>query len=329
MSADDNSEADLNSVLSGDDTPGEGDGKAGQSLLDLADKGGDDGDQGAAGTGDGDDGTDEPKPFHVKDRPEFLPEQFHDKDSGEVRIESLVKSWKDGQDVIANRVKELPDDAIKAAGLMKVPEGAVSEPTGYEVAIAADLAESSKRVLVPSEELGGEDVMVHRFRDVAAKHRMSGAAFNDCINFYIKESVAVLPAPIDQKAEMAKLGPQAQNVLNATNGFGEALKAQGLIDDAAFEEYRLCCASAPGVLMIQAIRDYYGEKPIPVQMQQAAVNAADAGALRAEQAEIVQLAQDGKIDDREAQRRYDLLQDKYRKHFGEDAAGSSMVEATQ
>lgn len=312
---------------------GDDDGKPGTtSLLDLADKDGE-ADDGAKKTSDDaadkDGGKDKAGGdlLKLETRPDWLPEQFHDPKTGEIRLQGLTKSWKDQQDVIANRVKEMPEDALKNAGLMKIPEGAVSDPEAFELVVDDSLKDAAARVLVEDKELG-EDPMLHKFRGVAAKHKLTGEAFNDIVGWYITESAAVMPAPLDSKAEMAKLGPQGQNVINATNAFGETLKRQGLIDDDTFQEYRLCCASAPGIKLIQAIRDHYGEKSVPVQIQQQAVDAAGSGELRAKQAAIGADLDAGKIDDREAQRRYEALQGEYKKFYGEEPAGASLVESS-
>ena len=244
-------------------------------------------------------------------RPEFLPDQFFDASTGEVRLETLTKAWKDQRDEVKR---------VKAGKFGEVPES----PSDYKIEVPEDLQEIAGRVFIPDQSTG-EDPLVTQFRDFAHAEGMGNEEVNKTLAWYLKTQAATLPDKIDQDAEMAKLGPRAQQLIDATDAFGEAMKANGQFDDAMSEEYRLTASSANGVRMLNAIRDHYGERPVPTQLQAAAAAKPDAGALQEEMGQIMRDLKAGKITDTEAQRRSEALEAKFEAHYGKAPASDSMV----
>ncbi|NIA67586.1 hypothetical protein HBA54_03185 [Pelagibius litoralis] len=251
--------------------------------------------------------------LRLEERPEYLPEQFHDPKTGELRLDGLVKSWKDQQEEI--RALRTEDNTKKAS--------AVENPEDYRLELPDDLKPTADRIFLSDEE-GSEDPIVSAFRDFAHERRMSNQDFNDTIAWYVEQSGAALPDPIDQKEELRKLGPKAQSMIDATANFGDALVANGLFDKEMENEYRLTCTSAAGIRMINAMRDHYGEHSIPTQLQAAAAARPEAAELDEKVAEIMRDKKAGKITEAQAQRRFEAVQVEFEAVHGKEPAGSSV-----
>ena len=108
------------------------------SLLDLAsnrrrdgdaggDGSGDGGDGGQGDGGDGGEGSAGEVGLVLKERPPYLPEQFHNAETGAVNLEALTQSWKDTRDMARGRFADMADEKLTELGLQRVPEDAVTE----------------------------------------------------------------------------------------------------------------------------------------------------------------------------------------------------------
>lgn len=291
--------------------PGDGEGGGKASLLDRAKPAEDDSESAAlgkeAGEGDakGEDG--EPPKFVFKERPAWLPEEFFDKETGEARFEKLAQSR---QDLRAKMGK----------GEHKAPE----KPEGYKVDIPEDLKEAAERVLLPDEETG-EDPLVTEFRSFAHERNISQETFNDIVSWFVRTTEAFTPPPIDQDAELRKLGSNSQAMIDQTLAFGDRLRKTGAIGDAEYEEFRLTCASAAGVKLINAIRSSYGEQPVALLKASETAGGESAADLAKQQGDIARDLAAGKISEEEANRRQAVLDKKFERTYGTEPAGSSVV----
>ena len=69
--------------------------------------------------------------------------------------------------------------------------------------------------------------------------------------------------PINMEEETAKLGPNAQQIIEGVKKWGQGLKAKGVFSDEDFEEFKVFAATANGINTINKLRKYYGEQTIP------------------------------------------------------------------
>lgn len=292
----------------GDGDSGAGPGGGEGSLLDLAkgddadgqggdqDAGGDasqqEGTEGGDGDGKGDDGT--PRSLTFKERPDWLPENFYDKKTGTVNVEALAKSQQDLRKQVSMGGKDVPKD-----------------PTGYEFGVPDDMKDIEDRVLLKGEN-GEPDPIVDWFGKKAVEHEMPKAVAQDMYRDFVKLLGDITPEPINPQDEIKSLGPEGQNYINHLAKFHKHLNDLGVFNKETSAAFLAATTTASGVRMIQGLREYYGEKPIPGNTEIAATSD-DADALRKEMSELLVKADKG---DPSAEREFQRLQAKYEKHYG-------------
>ena len=231
---------------------------------------------------------------------------------GEFAAGSLVKAWKDANE----EVRELR----KAKAPADVPD----KPDDYVYALTEDQQQMAEKVLQPGED-GSEDPVLADFRQFAHDRQMPKGLYGDIVRWYIETTAPLIPDPVDQKAEISKLGTHAQQIIDATDAFGEQMKANGLFDDAMAKEFRITASSAQGIKMLNAIRDHYGEPPVPVQLHQQAVQTGDASDLDAKMGDIARKRAAGELTEDQANREAAALDAEYEKIYGTDPARTSIV----
>jgi hypothetical protein len=67
-------------------------------------------------------------------------------------------------------------------------------------------------------------------------------------------------------AEMAKLGPNGEAIINGTVKWAENLVRQGAWTAEDFEEFKMFGGTANGIRALNRLRNFYGEKDIPVHV---------------------------------------------------------------
>ena len=232
--------------------------------------------------------------------------------NGEFAADSLIKAWKDANDEVRQLRKS------------KAATDAPDKPDGYDYALTEDQQQMAAKVLRPGED-GSEDPVLANFRQFAHEESMSKDLYGKLVRWYIETTAPLIPDPVDQKAELGKLGTHAQKIIDATDSFGETMKANGLFDEAMAQEFRLTCSSAAGIKMINAIRDHYGESPIPVQLHRQAAQTDSAADLDAKVGDIAKRRAAGEITEEQADRELAAAMEGYEEIYGTEPTGRSIV----
>lgn len=164
------------------------------------------------------------------EKPEGLEDKFWDKDKGQVKTEDLNKSYLELQ-------KQFSMGKHKA-------------PKEYDVTSLEDVED--------------DDELKTYFLDWAKENKPTQAAFDNLVNKFKELSVAQEEADsINIEEETAKLGPNAQQIIEGVKKWGQGLKAKGVFSDEDFEEFKVFAATANGINTINKLRKYYGEQTIP------------------------------------------------------------------
>ena len=183
----------------------------------------------------------------VKPRPAEIPEQFWDKAKGEVNTAAALKSYAESQSQVTKLVEE--NKKLKGAS-PKAP----AKAEDYKFEAPADMKDAIK----------SDDPGLGVFRKVAHKMGVSQEQFQAGLTEFLTEAKAFMPEPVDTKAEMAKLGPNAQAVMDAVYGWGKGLVSSGLWSDDEFNEVVIMGSTATGLKALNKLRERSGEKPIPL-----------------------------------------------------------------
>lgn len=174
-------------------------------------------------------------------RPDWLPEQFWDNDKAEPKIQDAIKSWKDTRD-------ELKKAKGKEGTVPAQPEQYVYERASTLPAhIATDADKDSVKIL----------------QTCAHECGLTQDQFAKFANGYFQRVAEVTPPPPDPAAEKAKLGPNADKVVEAVFGWGKGLVNDGRLSPEEFDEMFVMGSTAAGVRALNKIRELVGGAPIP------------------------------------------------------------------
>jgi len=185
------------------------------------------------------------QPGQKQARPDWLKDdKFWDAEKGEPRYEAMHKSF-----------KELEQKFHK--GDHKAPEKAED----YKI----NLADAKKVTLFGNKDAdASKDPAVQELTKWAVENKIPQGALDQLLDKYadlVEPEVKKLQ--IDVVAEKAKLGKNADAVIKNQFDFLGSMYKAGRINDAMLDEARILMETAPGVQFLQALREHYGEQPIP------------------------------------------------------------------
>lgn len=167
----------------------------------------------------------EPTP---RDKPDYIPEKFWDAKKGEVREEEAFKS-----------IAEL--EKAFSQGKHKAPEEYETETLkskGYAV----------------------DDPIVSKYIDWAKDNGVSQKAFDDLVKSIVETSGEVKENyETDEKAELEKLGPNANEIIKSNKLWANGLHNKGLLNDEEREEISVLAYTAAGQKTLQKLRALMGE----------------------------------------------------------------------
>lgn len=246
--------------------------------------------------------ADAPAKLVFKERPAWLPENFHDKTTGEVKIEALAKSQSDLR-------------AQLSKGANKPP----AKADDYKLEFAPEVAESVKRLFVDGDP--AKDPMMKSVRDAAHKHGLSQAQFQSFLGDVLPLLESNQPPAFDAAAEMRALDPnpeKAKQIVQFVINKGQQLRDMGVLTDEMAAEYEIMAGTATGLKTMLALFEYMGEQSIDASLTHGAANSATQGQLDAEMAALMK-----EPDSPAREQKYTALMQKFEKLYGNAPAGRS------
>lgn len=175
------------------------------------------------------------KPGAPKSKPEYLPDNFWDGEKGEANYEAMAKSWSDLRKMVSQ-------------GKHKAPEGGKYDTSSMQW--AGDVE---------------QDPLAKSYVGWAQKWGISQAAFDELAQEVNKLNESMAEPPIDTKAEMAQLGPNANAVINGMVDWGRGLVAKGVWSKDDFDEFKVMGGTARGLTALMKVRSAYeGRVPLEV-----------------------------------------------------------------
>lgn len=158
------------------------------------------------------------------------------------------KFWKDG----------VPDigSALKARGELEkaFSRGDHKAPAEYDISFA-------KQAGIPED-----DPLLGSYKAWAKEHGISQDAFNKLATNYIQmQQQAAQSVRISVEQEKAKLGPQADKIIEEMVTWGQGMVKKGIWSADDFDEFKIMGGTARGLNALMKVREYYGEtRRIPV-----------------------------------------------------------------
>lgn len=173
-------------------------------------------------------------------RPAYVPEQFWDAEKKEIRHEAVFKSMSDTR------------QALKTAGGKKGTTVESADGYKYEAPKVPDHIDASP-----------DDPTVKALRDISFKAGLTQEQFNTLVGGYFEHATKLLPAP-DLAAEKAKLGENAEAVMEAVEAWGQELVNSGIWAPEEFDEIVGMGSTADGLRALNKLREAYGGQQIPL-----------------------------------------------------------------
>jgi len=162
------------------------------------------------------------------ERPEWLPEKFNSGEDLAKAYAEVVKKFSQGK----HKVPEQYDDTVlKNAG---IPE---------------------------------DDELANFVKSWAKENGVNQSAFEDLASKFLSMSqLEAEQAQISFEEEYKKLGNNADVIIKEATDFGQSMIRKGQWSEEDFEEYKLTCGTAQGIRMMRSLRNFLGDKPIPVDV---------------------------------------------------------------
>lgn len=147
----------------------------------------------------------------LPERPEWVPENFWNKDKGEADYEGMAKSWGDLRKKVSMRSddleKKVKEDLDKSR-LAKRPE----KPESYELRLPEGIPEEGW-------EWNEADPLVGFARNLAFESGMGQDEFDNLVSAYVESKIAELP---DVEAETKRLGEKGQERIERIDNWMKA-----------------------------------------------------------------------------------------------------------
>lgn len=190
----------------------------------------------------------------IAERPDFLPEKFWNKDTGEVRLEDMAKSYAKVEKEVSGRITQLAedrkqdiDDAARAALKLEMNEE-------VEAARLSERPESSTEYDIGElPDVFDKDVvdagsLATWWRDFAYNQGLNQEQFKQGMDAYVDYISADLPDPT---TEMAALGDNARARTDAV----EMWSSRFFKDDMELAEIQALGSTAAGVRALERVME--------------------------------------------------------------------------
>jgi hypothetical protein len=171
----------------------------------------------------------------LAERPDWLPERFWDDDKG-ADYQGLAKSQAELYKKLRNGKHEAPEDGE------------------YDLKFVGN-------------KISEDDELMTNFKTMASDRGLTQDDFESIVGMVLDSVPEVQEAPeekFDMDAELAKLGPNAEAITNGVVKWAEGLVKTGAWTGEDFEEFKVMGGTAAGIRTLNRLRQYYGEKDIPV-----------------------------------------------------------------
>lgn len=171
-------------------------------------------------------------------RPDWLPERFWDEDKG-ADYEGLAKS----QDELYKKLR---------GGKHQAPENGEYDTKFLDGAISDD------------------DALLTKFKEVAVDRGLTQDDFEQIVGM-VKDNMGEgqqteETEQFDRQAELSQLGPNAEEIIGGHVKWAQSMVEKGVWNEQHFEEFKVWGGTATGIKALSKLREYYGEKTVPLNV---------------------------------------------------------------
>ena len=174
----------------------------------------------------------------TESKPEWLADRFWDEKKG-ADYEGLAKS----QDELYKKLR---------GGKHQTPDSGE-----YDLAFLND-------------KVPPDDILLNKFKTVAAERSLTQDDFESIVDT-VRDAIAentpdVEEEKFDREQELKKLGPNGQDVIDGHVKWAQSLVDRGAWTPDDYEEFQMWGGTAEGIKALTRLRQYYGEKAIPINV---------------------------------------------------------------
>tara|TARA_R110002012_G_scaffold69966_2_gene180697 strand:+ start:2313 stop:3077 length:765 start_codon:yes stop_codon:yes gene_type:complete len=169
------------------------------------------------------------------ERPDWLPQRFWDDENG-ADYESLAKSQAELYKKLRNGKHEAPEEG------------------NYDLKFVGD-------------KIAEDDELMTKFKTMASDRGLTQDDFESIVGMVLDSIPEQQEAPeekFNMDAEMAQLGPQAEEIKNGIVKWATGLVNNKIWTSEDFDEFKIMAGTAGGIRALNRLRSSYGEKTIPV-----------------------------------------------------------------
>lgn len=213
-----------------------------------------------------------------------------------MKIEALAKSQADLRRQVSSGEHKPPKDA-----------------EGYKFEISEEQKPTAD-VIMP--EGLDDDPMVANFRDTAHELGLSQDQAQKLMSWYVGQAEQFLPEPLNVEAEMKKLGPRANDIMQHMVNLGDKLENVGLLTDELKEEFYLMAGTANGIKVFDAIFQHYGEHRMLDVINRNMHDGETGDSLKREQADMIAKGEKEGWDESRMQREWEKHMEKRNRVYG-------------
>ena len=184
-------------------------------------------------------------PVDIVARPEYIPENFWDKENGVPNVEGLAKSYAELRKAFNNKNNDKPGETAEEYDVDEY----YTETGHYKV----------EGLEIPRDDPGLKAAME------AAKE--AGLGVKQAHNFiakYLDGMKGFLPQPISFEEEMSKLGTNAEKTISGIKVWVDGMKNNGDINDEVYGAILELGKNAAGIKALDVLRQKTGEMSMPI-----------------------------------------------------------------
>lgn len=199
------------------------------------------------------------EPGEIGERPEYIAEQFWDKEKGVLKDEALATSY--------NELRKEFNKLSQEKG-QQSPEKAEDYLLDYKPPHRARPKEGQKDgdELDRYGALDAKDPVFTAMAAFAKRGNMSPSQFNEGMQEIMETLHPLLPKVFDPEKEKALLGEGAEHMIDTNRSWIDTLARNGIVNEDEFNLLLGFGSTALGVQLTNKLRLNSGEKPIPVNL---------------------------------------------------------------
>lgn len=185
------------------------------------------------------------EPVDAPQRPEWLPENFWDKEKGEPNVEGMAKSYAELRKAFNERNNDKPGE----------------EASAYA---AEEFFDEEGNFKSETIKVAKDDPALMKAYEAAKEAGLGVKQANAFIDKFLGGMADFMPEPVDPQAELEKLGENGPAVVSGLKTWVDGMKNSGEINDDVHSAIMELGKTAAGIKALDVLRSKTGEMSLPI-----------------------------------------------------------------